>query len=136
MRQIRRYWLLWLPFVILFLGLLCYRPLLAVEKFVADYILYCPFYELTGLYCPGCGGTRSITALLHGHPLLALHENPAAPALCVLLLLVWTEQAAKQLGRKIRLIPRSMAFWTVCAVCLVVWDVLRNCIPAWMPAAV
>jgi hypothetical protein len=27
----------------------------------------CPFHELTGLLCPGCGGTRAIAALLHGH---------------------------------------------------------------------
>lgn len=26
----------------------------------------CIFYEVTGLYCPGCGGIRSVRALLRG----------------------------------------------------------------------
>lgn len=38
----------------------------------------CLFHSILGLYCPGCGGTRSISALLHGrfwdsficHPLI------------------------------------------------------------------
>ncbi len=28
--------------------------------------LPCVFQELTGLYCPGCGGTRAVKALLRG----------------------------------------------------------------------
>jgi hypothetical protein len=26
----------------------------------------CPFYQLTGFYCPGCGSQRAFHALLHG----------------------------------------------------------------------
>jgi Protein of unknown function (DUF2752) len=35
----------------------------------------CQFHELTGLNCPGCGGTRSVYALLHGHWEAALKDN-------------------------------------------------------------
>ena len=35
----------------------------------------CAFHDLTGLYCPGCGSTRAIYQLLHGHLLTALHDN-------------------------------------------------------------
>ena len=38
--------------------------------------LLCLFYELTGLYCPGCGSGRAALALLHGHPLRAFGHNP------------------------------------------------------------
>ena len=35
----------------------------------------CFFHELTGLYCPGCGGQRSFHALLNGHLLNAIDYN-------------------------------------------------------------
>ena len=35
----------------------------------------CIFHELTGLYCPGCGGQRSLHALLHGRILTAINYN-------------------------------------------------------------
>ena len=35
----------------------------------------CMFHQLTGLYCPGCGATRALSALLHGDVLVSLHNN-------------------------------------------------------------
>jgi hypothetical protein len=35
----------------------------------------CMFHAATGLYCPGCGATRALYALLHGNFLLALKDN-------------------------------------------------------------
>ena len=35
----------------------------------------CPFFAATGLLCPGCGGTRALAALLHGHWGEAWREN-------------------------------------------------------------
>lgn len=39
----------------------------------------CLFHALTGLYCPGCGGTRAIKALLKGHPVISLMYHPVVP---------------------------------------------------------
>lgn len=36
----------------------------------------CLFHRLTGLYCPGCGGTRAFIALLHGRFLQSLLYHP------------------------------------------------------------
>jgi hypothetical protein len=36
----------------------------------------CLFHKVTGLYCPGCGGTRAFVYLIHGHPLLSLWYHP------------------------------------------------------------
>lgn len=36
----------------------------------------CSLHTLTGYYCPGCGGTRAVIALFHGHPLRSLYYHP------------------------------------------------------------
>jgi hypothetical protein len=44
----------------------------------------CPIHSLTGFFCPGCGSTRAVRALLNGDLQLAIHNNTlllAAPAL-------------------------------------------------------
>ena len=37
--------------------------------------LLCWFYELTGLYCPGCGSGRAALSLLHGRVSEAFSHN-------------------------------------------------------------
>ncbi|MFI6156638.1 DUF2752 domain-containing protein [Kitasatospora sp. NPDC051170] len=36
---------------------------------------FCPFRRVTGLQCPGCGGTRMTYDLLHGDLAAAFHDN-------------------------------------------------------------
>lgn len=36
----------------------------------------CILSEVFGLYCPGCGGTRALTALIHGRILLSVWYHP------------------------------------------------------------
>jgi hypothetical protein len=38
--------------------------------------LICPFRHITGIPCVGCGGTRALLALAHGHAGAALVWNP------------------------------------------------------------
>lgn len=37
----------------------------------------CILYRLTGQYCPGCGGTRALTAFVKGHPVRSFLYHPA-----------------------------------------------------------
>lgn len=49
----------------------------------------CPFHWLTGLYCPGCGATRALHALVHGDLGRAFSMNPVfVLALPVVVLMV------------------------------------------------
>lgn len=41
----------------------------------AKWLPKCMFHQLTGLYCPGCGATRALSALLHGDIRSSLHNN-------------------------------------------------------------
>jgi len=43
----------------------------------AQYSFYprCPIYEMFHLQCPGCGATRAIAAVLHGHFIEAMSLN-------------------------------------------------------------
>ena len=45
----------------------------------------CPAYRYLHLFCPGCGSTRALSALLHGSFALAVHYNPLFVALLPLL---------------------------------------------------
>ncbi len=46
----------------------------------------CPVYHYLHIYCPGCGSTRALAALLHGRVLEAMHYNPLFVMLLPLLL--------------------------------------------------
>ena len=48
----------------------------------------CRFKEVTGLYCPGCGGTRAVKALFSGHIIKSVIYHPFVPY-CVLMWIVY-----------------------------------------------
>ena len=48
------------------------------------------FRALTGVWCPGCGLTRGVHALLNGHPLQAMGYNVFTPIVVVLIVVALT----------------------------------------------
>jgi hypothetical protein len=55
-------------------------------------VVLCPLRRLTGVPCPFCGMTRSVTALVHGDVGASLVWNPGGMmvvALAVALLVLW-----------------------------------------------
>jgi hypothetical protein len=94
----------------------------------AQYRLYpfCFFHELTGLHCPGCGGTRALHQLLHGNVAAALHLN----ALLVILLPLFAWLGVRFAVGKISPPPAARPvspkwLWLFLALA-VVFAVLRN----------
>lgn len=57
----------------------------------------CWFYSTYHIYCPGCGCTRSLVALVKGHLLEALYFNPAVPYTVVLILVYLSSQTVWRL---------------------------------------
>ena len=91
----------------------------------------CLFHDLTGLYCPGCGSSRSLVALIHGQFGEAFRQNVllyplGVPALAVLLY----EYVRVVFPRlKLRGVYLPQPVIVGCAVAVVLFAVLRN-IPA------
>ncbi len=50
-----------------------------IDPYARHTFLPCLFYESTGYYCPGCGGTRGVHFLLHFDILNALRYNLFLP---------------------------------------------------------
>ncbi len=86
----------------------------------------CTFHKLTGLYCPGCGATRAVYALLHGDLLTATHDN----ALLMLLMLAGGGRGLWMAWEKFRGRPVGRFYpvwtlWVVLTLAMVFW-VVRN----------
>jgi hypothetical protein len=91
----------------------------------------CLLYRTTGFYCAGCGATRALYALLHGHVLAALHDN--GPLVLVLPFVLgitffyaqksWRRKAWPELFLKPRTVARG-GLWIFLAMLL--FTIVRN----------
>jgi hypothetical protein len=72
----------------------------------AEHAFYprCPFYAVTHLLCPGCGGTRALYEMLHLNLPGALHYNALVTVLAPLVL-VWLGWCCYQVLRYDRFPP-------------------------------
>ena len=89
----------------------------------------CLFYEITGLYCAGCGTGRSLLALFSGHFVKAFRYQPlmiiSLPFVAYYCLKVYLSFV---LGRDVLPVPRIRSTWvgmTILIVILAYW-ILRN----------
>ena len=73
----------------------------------------CPFRLFTGLTCPGCGTTRALHEMMHGHILAAFALNPllflALPFL-VFALLRYSSTAARNLRPPQSVLPAAYIY--------------------------
>lgn len=93
----------------------------------------CSFNLLTGYYCPGCGNTRSVNALLHGNIMLSLRNNITIPFLSLLLVELYIENMFCIFERKVHILSRKWQVWTAVGVFFGIYYIARNFIPAIAP---
>ena len=118
-------------FSLLALGL-CYFILCKIT----DFRIPCIFHKITGFYCPGCGVTRMCLALLQFDIKAALQNN----FLIFISLPFLIFYAMRQINRYIKygkqtISKRQSVFFSILAVLLVLFGILRN-LPAfwfWQP---
>ena len=112
-------------FAILGLGLIVIYTLFNPESFT--FFPSCPFHQLTGLHCPGCGSQRAVYDLLHANFMEAFSHNP----LIILAILtglykafIWLKYTnSKQTPNN--LLYRKNTAWIVLLVVISFW-ILRN----------
>lgn len=73
----------------------------------------CFIYSLTGWYCPGCGGTRAVKALLCGRLFDSIYYHPAVPYLAAwtIIFLCWQSLYYLSKGRIRGFKYRSWHLW-------------------------
>lgn len=59
----------------------------------------CWFQLISGYYCPGCGGTRAVRALLHGRLLQSAWYHPFVPYAAFLYLYFMITQSVQRLSQ-------------------------------------
>lgn len=115
---------------IISLVLLYFLALYVVNNFQLP---ICFTYAFTGIYCPGCGATRSVVALLHGDIFHSIRENALVIVGIMYLLMLYIEVVLKVFGKKFRFPIHSNRFIYTSLIVAGVYVVLRNFIPAIAP---
>ena len=80
----------------------------------------CYFSTHFNMYCPGCGGTRAVSALVRGDIIDSILSNPIPVYALVLLLRMWAAllyNTVRSKGKKIRVLYDWEA-WGILAVVL------------------
>ena len=85
----------------------------------------CLFYQISGYYCPGCGGTRAMRALLSGKLVRAACLHPFVPYAAFVYLFFMITQTIERVSRgklRIGLRYRNCIVWI--AVFLIIGNFL------------
>lgn len=96
-----------------------------VDPVQAAWFPQCPSRMVTGYLCPGCGSSRGLHALVHGHIAEAWHYNAALFFALPLLAALLAGKLAGPQSRLRRIVQHPAVPITVVAA-TVIWTVARN----------
>jgi uncharacterized protein DUF2752 len=87
----------------------------------------CPFYSITGLYCPGCGSQRAIHEIFHGNLWEGLKHNLLFILLFVVLWYQIIIYVLEISGRKIKknVLHKPLTTYAILIIIILFW-ILRN----------
>ncbi len=119
-----------LPFAAVTVSLLVMKLYLS---FISVVPIICLFNVFTGYYCPGCGGSRCVRAILSGNLLQAFINNPAVILAIIFFALIYLQLVLKTFFKYKKIIPDSKIFYIVLSGILVLYYILRNFIPFLYP---
>lgn len=90
---------------------------------VPEHMKKCPLYDVTGLYCPGCGGTRAVVCMFHGKFLdsLKYHAVVLYGSIIFLLFMVTHTISIFFHGRYKGLQFRPVYFYIAIGIILIQW---------------
>ncbi len=96
--------------------------------FIHHIAIRCPFYEITKLYCPGCGLSRCLVSLLHLDFYQAFRYNPLLFILLPFfvpytfyLYIIYVFEMEDQITKKV---PNQ--FWNILLFFVILFGILRN----------
>lgn len=107
-----------------------------LAHFALKYVMLpeCNFYKWTGLYCPGCGDTRAVIALMNGDILLSLRQNALIVVLLLIAIALYIELFLKVVFEKRFKSPVfNLKFLCIFLILFAIYSVVRNFIPAIAP---
>ena len=114
-------------------GVFAFLFLYQFGGWMAELFPACLFRRLTGLYCPGCGNTRSVLALLHGDIFTSLRYNITPVVLGIVLSLLYVEGLTYAYGHHRKILPRDSRFWWVVLSLMFLYFIVRNFFPYLIP---
>lgn len=119
--------LLGAPVALATAGLAGVAVLAAVDASSTSLLPPCPFLAITGLWCPFCGGTRALDALLAGDLGMALGLNLLVVLAVPVVVAEWARwTAGRARGRPTSFMNVSTRVLTAVTVLAVLYAVLRN----------